>query len=111
MEEEHATNSAQDALKQALDRMWVQFLPTLTERVAILESAAAARHSVEAAEEAHAAAHKLAGALGTFGLIEGTALAREAEGLCAAARGLDEEGAKRLAEIAVRLRNLIENRP
>src|ERR1700690_714318 len=63
-------NANQDALKQALDRMWIQFLPLMMERVGILETTAAAvaaNHlSTEQREAAHGAAHKLAGALGTF---------------------------------------------
>jgi HPt (histidine-containing phosphotransfer) domain-containing protein len=106
--------TGKDALKQALDRMWTQFLPTMMERVAILETAAAAfasnRLSTEEQEAAHGAAHKLAGALGTFSLSEGTFLAREAEVICAPDRGQDPAGAARLTEIAARLRTLIESR-
>jgi HPt (histidine-containing phosphotransfer) domain-containing protein len=111
MEAEQSPNPAQDALKQALDRMWIQFLPMMVERVAILETAAAAGHlSAEQLEAAHAAAHKLAGALGTFGLAEGTVLAREAEALYAVDRENSILNHPRLAQIAARLRDLIENR-
>jgi HPt (histidine-containing phosphotransfer) domain-containing protein len=73
----------QSALAEAMNRLWVQFLPQIEERVSVLESAAAAlaEGSLTPAqcEEAFSAAHKLAGVLGTFGLDRGTELAREAE--------------------------------
>ena len=106
--------AGQDALKQALDRMWIQFLPMMLERVAILESAGAAfadrQLPTEQREAAQGAAHKLAGALGTFGLAEGTTLAREAEVLCASDGPQDADSATRLNEIAARIRSLIESR-
>ena len=70
-------------LSEALDRLWIQFLPQMQERVSTLEAActalAAGTLSVEQRAEANTAAHKLAGVLGTFGLTKGTVLAREAE--------------------------------
>jgi len=73
----------QFALSQALDQLWARFLPQIEERVSILESAAAAfsanQLSPAEREAASAAAHKLAGVLGTFGLTRGTDLARELE--------------------------------
>jgi HPt (histidine-containing phosphotransfer) domain-containing protein len=77
---EHAEQSA---LSQALDQLWARFLPQIEERVSLLESAAtdisANQLSTEQREAAAAAAHKLAGVLGTFGLTKGTDLARELE--------------------------------
>lgn len=71
------------AIAELLNRMWVKFLPDIEERVAVLESAANAvsrgNLTDELREKAWSAAHKLAGTLGTFGLDEGTVLAREAE--------------------------------
>ncbi len=71
------------ALKEALERLWIQFLPQMQERVSKLASAAEALAAGSLSEkqrtEAHDAAHKLAGVLGTFGLTKGTILAREAE--------------------------------
>ena len=107
-------NANQDALKQALDRMWIQFLPLMMERVGILETTAAAvaaNHlSTEQREAAHGAAHKLAGALRTFGLNEGTLLAREAESLCLSDAVRPVPSAERLTQIATELRILIESR-
>jgi HPt (histidine-containing phosphotransfer) domain-containing protein len=101
---------SQPDLSAALHRLWIQFLPQTVERAAVLASAAAALNanqlSTEQQQAAHAAAHKLAGTLGTFGLAEGTSLAREAELLYAA----DPHGsASRLTEIAARLRSLIHS--
>lgn len=75
------------AVAEAMNRMWVKFLPDIEERVAVLEIAAAAvsrgNLTDELREQASSAAHRLAGVLGTFGLDEGTLLAREAESLYA----------------------------
>ena len=79
----HSTQPA--GLAAALDELWVRFLPEIRQRIAILESAAAAtvagNLSPEQQRDAQAAAHKLIGILGTFGLDEGTSPARETEQL------------------------------
>jgi HPt (histidine-containing phosphotransfer) domain-containing protein len=100
-------------MNEALDRLWKQFLPQIEERVAALESAGAAlaadRLSDNQREAAQAAAHKLAGVLGTFGLTKGTVLAREAELMYSG--DTDPEAAPQLAEIAQRLKALVAGRP
>jgi HPt (histidine-containing phosphotransfer) domain-containing protein len=102
------------SLTQALDRMWIQFLPEIKERIAILESAAADfaanRLSLRRQEAAHAAAHKLVGVLGSFGLTKGTVLARELEILYSRQNGPDPALSARLASVAAELRVLIESR-
>jgi HPt (histidine-containing phosphotransfer) domain-containing protein len=99
-------------MNQALARLWVKFLPQIEERVAVLEAAAralaAGSLSVEQREAAHAAAHKLAGSLGTFGLLRGTELAREAELLLA--DEVQQEPAAQLARSVSELRLVLENR-
>ncbi|WP_263353604.1 Hpt domain-containing protein [Acidicapsa acidisoli] len=71
------------SLSDALNRLWVKFLPDIENRVSILEAAVRAHADGHLSEEhrgaAHAAAHKLAGTLGTFGLHRGTDLARQIE--------------------------------
>ena len=71
------------SLNEALDRLWAQFMPQMQDRLEKLEGAAQALAAGELRDaqrhEAHDAAHKLAGVLGTFGLTKGTILAREAE--------------------------------
>ena len=101
--------AAQPELKAALDHLWAQFLPQMDERVAVLESAASAlgdgKLSETQREAAQAAAHKLAGVLGTFGLTKGTILAREAEMVCSG--DADPASAAQLSEIAAQLRSMI----
>jgi HPt (histidine-containing phosphotransfer) domain-containing protein len=67
----------------ALRQLWIKFLPQIEERIAVLQEANRALElgdlSSEQRESAGSAAHKLAGVLGTFGMADGTDLAREAE--------------------------------
>lgn len=106
--------AGQPALTEAMDRMWTQFLPQIEERIDILESAAAAfaanRLSIPQKEAANAAAHKLAGVLGTFGLTRGTVLARELEIMYSRQSGPDPALGERLTSIAAELRALVQNR-
>ena len=82
-----AAGAAPPAMADALARLWTKFLPEIESRVAILEAAARAHASgsltEQQREQAHAAAHKLSGTLGTFGLHRGTELARECENFLA----------------------------
>ncbi len=104
----------QAALSAALDRLWTQFLPQIHERVDILESAAdafaAGTLEPERQQEAQAAAHKLAGTLGTFGLTRGTALARELEIVYSPQNTLESDLAEWLASSAAELRRVIATR-
>src|SRR5215472_2805417 len=99
-------------LNEALDRLWKQFLPQIEERVATLEAASQALASGVLSDEqrdlAHAAAHKLAGILGTFGLTKGTVLAREAEILYSG--DCDPLSASQLNGIATELKAIIGGR-
>jgi HPt (histidine-containing phosphotransfer) domain-containing protein len=104
--------AAQPDLNEALNRLWIQFLPQIVERVVTLEVASKAaadnKLSLEQKIEANSAAHKLAGILGTFGLTKGTILAREAEILYSG--DIDPASVAQLAEIAGQLRVLITSR-
>lgn len=101
-------------LSQAMDRLWARFLPELKARVAVLEAAAQAagesKLTGKQREAAQAAAHKLAGVLGTFGLTRGTVLARELEVMLACKSSLGRDAAPKLAEATGELRGMIENR-
>ena len=101
-------------MNDAIDRLWAQFLPQLRERVAILDSAATAFAADQLPEPqraaASAAAHNLAGVLGTFGLTRGTVLARELEIMYSQENGPDAATADKLAKIATELRALVETR-
>jgi HPt (histidine-containing phosphotransfer) domain-containing protein len=109
-----APDSGKPALTEALNQLWARFLPEIDEKVAVLSSAAAVsaagQLSIEQQEAARDVAHKLAGVLGTFGLTEGTNLAREAEILYSAQSGLNPQATARLAAIASQLKSLIANR-
>ncbi|MGB6975598.1 MAG: Hpt domain-containing protein [Terracidiphilus sp.] len=102
------------ALEQAIRQMWGQFLPDLQERVALIEAAALALSAGNCTprqlNESYLAAHKLAGVLGTFGLMEGTELAREAELLCGTGEEPAQMDAARLESIAAQLKKMIEDR-
>ncbi|HEY3706233.1 MAG TPA: Hpt domain-containing protein [Terracidiphilus sp.] len=105
--------TGQPALAEALKLLWVRFLPQMQERVAALE---AANHALQAGvlsgeqrQEAAAAAHKLAGVLGTFGLITGTELAREAEQIYANEAAIAQTAVVRLSAIAKTLMTTIQS--
>lgn len=99
-------------MTEALNRMWVRFLPEIENRLALVEDAASALVGpglpAELREAAHQAAHKLAGILGTFGLPRGTELARQAEHLLA--NDIAADSAANLTVWLSELRNLIESR-
>jgi HPt (histidine-containing phosphotransfer) domain-containing protein len=101
-------------LTEAMDRLWARFLPQMRERVATLETVAAAvaagHLSIEERQAACSAAHKLAGVLGAFGLAGGTVLARELEIIYSRENGPGSAHAVRLIEIAAELRAMVENR-
>ncbi|MGH9599200.1 MAG: Hpt domain-containing protein [Terracidiphilus sp.] len=102
------------ALAVALDRLWSRFQPEIEQRLVILESSAAAAAVCALTrtqqEAAHSAAHKLAGVLGTFGLAEGTALAREMEQVFDSEDAPNAAGGERLVLLAAGLRTIIASR-
>ena len=105
---------AQPAMAQAIEAMWVKYLPLMEERLAILEAAETALSSglltIEQRVAANNAAHKLAGVLGTFGLTKGTILAREVEILYSAEPELDPAAAREIKKITAQLREMIDCR-
>jgi HPt (histidine-containing phosphotransfer) domain-containing protein len=107
-------NPEPPGLSEALNRLWRQFQPQMFERVTVLDCAigpfAAGVLTEEQREEVNAAAHKLAGILGSFGLPEGTLLAREAEGIFTASSEPNAVAAARVARIVTELRIVIQNR-
>lgn len=82
--------------------------------MAVLEEAirfvADCKLTAEQRGAAQAAAHKLSGTLGTFGLTRGTALARELEIAFAGESPRLHVAGANLATIAAELRTLIESR-
>jgi HPt (histidine-containing phosphotransfer) domain-containing protein len=101
-------------ISAALDQLWIRFLPEIEERSAVLATAASAaaegRLTATDREAAHAAAHKLAGVLGTFGLTRGTVLARELELAFSGEAAPHRDSGKSLAGAVAELHALIENR-
>jgi HPt (histidine-containing phosphotransfer) domain-containing protein len=99
-------------IAEALKLLWQKFLPQIEERIAVMEGAnralLAESLTAEQREAAGAAAHKLAGVLGTFGLTEGTNLAREAEQIYTSASALDPATSPRLHALAEQLAHLIQ---
>lgn len=107
-------DAAGSSLIEVMNRLWAKYLPQMEERVATLQNAAESLAegtlTEDAQQRASADAHKLAGVLGTFGLKEGTELAREAEGLYGNAPGPDSATAVRLSVIAERLKTMLASR-
>ncbi len=108
------TGPDRSSLTGALDALWTKFLPEIEQRVSLLEAAATAlgagKLTPEQQGEAHAAAHKLAGALGTFGLARGTEVARELEETFAPGLAPGGALAGRTQQMAGELRAIIVSR-
>jgi HPt (histidine-containing phosphotransfer) domain-containing protein len=102
----------QPQIAEALKLLWQKFLPQMQERVAVMEDANRALRagslSAEQRAIAAAAAHKLSGVLGTFGLAEGTNLAREAEQIYAPGPSLEPAASPLLDLLAKQLADLIQ---
>jgi HPt (histidine-containing phosphotransfer) domain-containing protein len=107
-------SGGQPSIAEAMNRLWAQYLPQIEERVRTLELAAAAIESgslsAEQCGQATAAAHKLAGVLGTFGLPEGTLLAREAEAFFAGGPATTGGADGRAVEVASQLRAILSTK-
>jgi HPt (histidine-containing phosphotransfer) domain-containing protein len=107
-------STKRNALEDAMSRMWAQFLPDMNERVDALEQAAQALVSgsctPELLQAAYMEAHKLSGVLGTFGLMEGTEVAREAELIYHEGAERASAEAARLLEITTQLRRMIADK-
>lgn len=104
-------DAARSPLAEAMNRLWTKYLPQMEERVATLQKAAQRLGSGTLTEDeqqkAAADAHKLAGVLGTFGMQQGTELAREAEGLYGGAFDANAAAVGRLSDIAEQLKTMI----
>ena len=109
-----ANPQSSSGITAALDRLWERFLPEIRGRVALIESAGIAlRDGIPnpvQQQAAHAAAHKLAGVLGSFGLALGTDLARKAELLLAEREMPGRIEPAELLRLAAGLRALVESR-
>ena len=96
--------TAEEKTRRRIAEIWERSVPEVKARLQVLgraaEAAAMGSLRGEQAEEARGLAHKLAGSLGMFGLMEGTRVAREIEMLLA---GGEAEGAK-MGELVAELR-------
>ena len=88
----------------AVARLWLTFKPLVAARIALLQRYADGDSEVTV-DEAASTAHKLAGALGSYGRHEGTRVAREIEVLLAHDGG---DARQRLGEAVERLRDATE---
>lgn len=99
-------------LGAALGVLWERFRGTIFARVDAVEGAAAALREGGLDDErrraAEGEAHKLAGALGSFGFAEASRLAREAEEILGGIVPPAPTQADRLAELAAALRTELE---
>jgi HPt (histidine-containing phosphotransfer) domain-containing protein len=99
-------------MKTMLAQIWRNSEATLMERIAAIRRAEEGLRlgalAEDQREEARAAAHKLAGVLGTFGLPRGTELARRVEAMLQSddAAGLDD--ADQLASVIEELSALVQ---
>jgi diguanylate cyclase (GGDEF)-like protein len=95
-------------MRAALDRIWQRSREAALERVVTLESAAtdlaAGTLSPDQRRDAERDAHKLAGAVGTFGFWQASTLAREAETLLEGTMPISAAGIQRLVVIATDIR-------
>lgn len=101
--------------QSAAARVWAQFHEVIFERLAAVETAANARRRAtltpEVRQKAVLEAHRLAGSLGMFGLMEGTQVAREIEHLLGEQAVLAPEAPHRLMDLSATLRRLLEKGP
>jgi HPt (histidine-containing phosphotransfer) domain-containing protein len=99
-------------MSDMLAELWAKSRGHVLARVAAIQAAAVALQagtlSLEERAAAESEAHKLAGVAGTFGYWDATELAREAEGLLDGTEAISDEGCRRLAAIAVLLKEQLE---
>ena len=104
---------SEENLHSALAAIWERSRDTIIGRVDILESAAVALLnaplSADARRAAESAAHKLAGAVGTFGFWDASAIAREAELILQGSDPITPANVLKLSNIAVQLRRQLES--
>jgi len=100
--------------RSALAGVWHRFRTRVSEQVAVLEQTAALLNQAAGREWqlAEQEAHTLAGSLGTFGLTEGSRLARKIEYMLQdAGKSWGQNEAMYLQELVVALRQEIEQTP
>jgi HPt (histidine-containing phosphotransfer) domain-containing protein len=113
----HSTEaqSQEQKLQTMISALWERSRHTVVERAALLRTAGdlLSDNSLDQATQQRAvdSAHKLAGVLGTFGLPQGTDLAREAEVLFGQSTPLGRDEIDRLQLLLAELTRLIDRGP
>jgi DNA-binding response OmpR family regulator len=96
----------------SIDRIWHRFKDRVSEQVGVLEQMGIALWQKELDQDlrlqARQVAHTLAGSLGTFGLPEGSRLARQIEKTLQAEHSLSQDEATNLREWVMALRQEVE---
>jgi len=107
--------SPEDEITEAASGLWEQFKGRIFEQLETLEGVSVAllegALDSESRQKAEREAHKLAGSLGSLGLLEGTRLARELEQMLRAGEPLREAECPRLCDGVVALRKVLERGP
>jgi HPt (histidine-containing phosphotransfer) domain-containing protein len=106
-------NDAQRKLHDLLESMWELRKGTVVDRLNVLEAAVKNLHqskTLASREQGIDAAHKLAGILGTFGLPQGTEMAREIEVAMGVDGQLDAREIAHLQQVVGQLAQLIAQR-
>lgn len=108
----HIVEPSQQQTLASVNQVWHRFKQRVSDQVGVLEQAVIALWQKELAQDlrqqAKQEAHTLAGSLGTFGLPEGSQLARQIEHLFQAEHPLSQEEAVNLREWVMALRQEIE---
>lgn len=110
-----AAGGIDEAARTALARLWERFREAFEDQLAVLEQAAVAVLSndltPELAARATGEAHKLAGSLGTYGMPQGTEIARDIESWFKAGPYRDPAGVLRLSDAVTALGRCLEAGP
>ncbi|HEY9695511.1 MAG TPA: response regulator [Oculatellaceae cyanobacterium] len=108
---QEASPSVEQHFNQAMDGLWEQYQELMSQRLDVLQQAAAAVQartlSQELRQSAEQAAHKLAGVLGMFDLEAGTLRSREIEQLLQATETESLYQERKLISLVQELSNLI----
>ncbi|MGB7413695.1 MAG: response regulator, partial [Thermosynechococcaceae cyanobacterium] len=96
----------------AITDIWIKFQPRVSQQVGLLEKAAAAIQNgpleAQLQQQAQREAHTLAGGLGTFGLAEGSRIARNLEQLLQVDTALDEAQLLQFQQAVTALRQEVD---
>ncbi|NET77860.1 response regulator [Okeania sp. SIO1F9] len=103
---------SQQKLQDSISKIWDRFQGSINERIGVLEQVVVAGKNeileIDLQKKAQQEAHKLAGSLGTFGLVDSSDLAREIETLLAAEKTLNSDEIFNLSKLVKSLCNKIE---